>query len=118
MILIGLGGFLGAITRYLITIYFSRFTLFPLGTLIINISGSFLLGILAGNTSLAASVSFFLGTGYLGAYTTFSTMNLEMFKLKQNNRHFLFFVYLVSSYCLGFLSAGIGYWISKILFDK
>lgn len=118
ILLIGLGGFLGATTRYLITVYFSKFKLFPLATFIINISGSFLLGILAGNERLSVSISLFIGTGFLGAYTTFSTMNFELFSLKQSRRHFLFILYLVSSYCLGLLSAGIGYLIGKALFDR
>ena len=116
--LIGLGGFLGAITRYLMTVYFSKFKLFPLATFIINISGSFLMGILAGNERLSVSISLFIGTGFLGAYTTFSTMNFELFSLKQSRRHFLFILYLVSSYCLGLLSAGIGYLIGKGSIDK
>lgn len=118
ILLIGLGGFLGSITRYLMTVYFSKFKLFPLATFIINISGSLFLGILAGNQRLSLSISLFVGTGFLGAYTTFSTMNFELFSLKQNKRHFLFILYLVSSYCLGLISAGMGYMIGKTLFDR
>ena len=91
ILLIGLGGCLGAIARYLITVYFSKFKLFPLATFIINISGSFLLGVLAGNEWLSVSISLFIGTGFLGAYTTFSTMNFELFTLKQNRTTFPFY---------------------------
>jgi fluoride exporter len=106
----------GAITRYLVTVYFSKFRLFPLGTLLVNITGSFLMGMLSANGWLSVSVSLLVGTGFLGAYTTFSTLNFELFMLKKNKRHFLFMLYLVSSYCLGLLSAGAGYWLGNILF--
>ena len=113
--LIGLGGCLGAITRYLVTIYFSTFKLFPLGTLVVNSTGSFLMGMLSANGWLSVSVSLLVGTGFLGSYTTFSTLNFELFMLKEHKRYFLFIFYLVSSYCLGLLSAAIGYWIGKVL---
>ena len=116
--LVGLGGLFGAIARYLVTVYFSRFKLFPLGTFFVNMTGSFFMGILSANGWLSISVSLLVGTGFLGAYTTFSTMNFELFMLKKHNRHVLFILYLISSYCLGLLSAGMGYWIGKILFDR
>lgn len=76
------------------------------------------MGVLAGSGWLSGTASLFVGTGFLGAYTTFSTMNFELFKLKQNRRHFLFILYLVSSYCLGLMSAGVGYWIGMALLDS
>jgi fluoride exporter len=81
-------------------------------------TGSFFMGILSANGWLSISVNLLVGTGFLGAYTTFSTMNFELFMLKKNKRHVLFILYLISSYCLGLLSAGMGYWIGKILFDR
>ena len=116
--LIGLGGFFGAIARYVITVYFSKFKLFPLGTFFVNITGSFFMGILSANEWLSVSVNLLVGTGFLGAYTTFSTLNFELFMLKKNRRYALFIFYLVSSYCLGLLSAVIGYCLGKILFDR
>lgn len=90
----------------------------PLGTFIVNMSGSFLMGILSANGGLSISVSLLVGTGFLGAYTTFSTLNFELFMLKKNRRHVMFILYLVSSYCLGLLSAATGYWVGKIFLDK
>lgn len=115
--LIGLGGFFGAILRYSMTVYFSKFRLFPLGTFIVNMSGSLIMGIIAGIEWLSISVMVFISTGFLGAYTTFSTMNFELFKLKQNKRLFLFLLYLISSYSIGIVMAGIGYWLAKALFS-
>ena len=111
--LVGLGGFLGAITRYWVNLTFTKNRLFPLGTFIVNITGSFLMGILIGNEWIPGSVTLLAGTGFLGAYTTFSTFTFELFLLKKNQQQFLFILYLISSYFLGFLLAGLGYWISS-----
>jgi CrcB protein len=109
--LVGLGGFLGAITRYWVNQTFTKNRLFPLGTFIVNMTGAFLLGILIGNEWVPLSASLLVGTGFLGAYTTFSTFHFELFLLKKNKRTFLFFLYLTSSYFLGILLAGLGYWL-------
>jgi CrcB protein len=111
MWLVGLGGVFGAITRYWVNLTFSKNRLFPLGTLIVNLTGSFLMGILIGNEWISLSVSLLVGTGFLGAYTTFSTLHFELFLLKKNKRQFLLFLYLISSYFLGILLAGLGYWL-------
>lgn len=113
--LVGIGGLIGALSRYGVSLYFSKSKLFPLGTFLVNLSGSFLMGLLAGNRWISLSVSLLIGTGFLGAYTTFSTFNFELFLLKKNNRHFIFFLYLVSSYSLGFLAAALGFFIAKNL---
>jgi CrcB protein len=83
-LLVGVGGFVGANARFLVarlvgTLFETRF---PLGTFVINISGSFLLGVLG--TVVAEKVMpsseamrLALGVGFLGAYTTFSTFEFE-----------------------------------------
>lgn len=111
--LVGLGGFLGAIIRYWVNLTFTKNRLFPLGTFIVNISGSFFMGILIGNKGIPLSVTLLAGTGFLGAYTTFSTFTYELFLLKKNQHQFLFVLYLLSSYFIGFLLAGMGYWLSS-----
>lgn len=112
--LVGIGGFIGAITRYCVNLYFAKSRLFPLGTFLVNITGSFFMGVLAGNKWIPLSASLLLGTGFLGAYTTFSTFNFELIMLKTNNRHFMFALYLTSSYILGFLFAAFGYLLAKL----
>ena len=83
LFLIGLGGFAGAISRYLVDGVVSDRTGggFPWGTLVINTSGSFLLGLLFAMTAeraiLPAEIRGPLMIGFLGAYTTFSTYKLE-----------------------------------------
>lgn len=83
-LLVGVGGFVGAIARFLVARWVGVLveTRFPLGTFVINISGSFLLGVIG---TLAAqkvfpnsdAVRLALGVGFLGAYTTFSTFAFE-----------------------------------------
>jgi len=78
---VGAGGFLGAISRFLLSGWVQRFvgTAFPYGTLFVNILGSFLIGflILYFEQSLAPQQKAFTITGLLGALTTFSTFSLE-----------------------------------------
>ena len=90
LLVIGCGGFLGAISRYLVSI--GVYTIFgagmPYGTLTVNIIGSFLLGIvaqigLAGNFLTTATNSF-LGIGFLGAFTTFSTFSVQTLELLES----------------------------------
>ena len=82
-LLIGGGAVLGANSRYLLTNYFAgRFgAAFPYGTLFINITGSFLLGfvlVLIGNRIVSdPGYRLLIGTGFLGAYTTFSTFSYD-----------------------------------------
>jgi fluoride exporter len=87
LILIGLGGFAGAISRYVVDGLVSDRTggSFPWGTLVVNATGSFLLGMLFAMTTeraiLPAEIRGPLMIGFIGAYTTFSTYMLESWSL-------------------------------------
>lgn len=89
LVLIGLGGFAGAIARYVVDGAVADRTGggFPWGTLVINVSGSFLLGLLfalsAERALLPAEIRGPLMIGFLGAYTTFSTFMLESWRLAE-----------------------------------
>lgn len=78
-----------------------------------NVTGAFLLGII---TSIKADmlITLLIGTGFLGAFTTFSTMKLEMLQLyfKNNKRHFLFYILL--TYGGGLVLAYLGFLIGTI----
>ncbi len=81
LIFIGIGGFLGAIARYLISSFLqsSLSSQFPIGTLGVNILGSFLIGFLALYFQAHSSpqMKVLIITGFLGALTTFSTFSYE-----------------------------------------
>jgi fluoride exporter len=113
--LIGIGGSFGAAARYLLgNIIFSKKKLssFPLGTWLINITGSFLLGLLANlhlSNDISDGVWFFVGVGFCGAYTTFSTFGYETITLLQSNKKFLACIYVTTSVILSITTAAIGF---------
>jgi CrcB protein len=105
-----LGGFFGAVARCALSRLLNGRWLaaFPLGTLAINVTGSFLLGWLAG--ARAGGAGYLLaGTGFMGAYTTFSTFNVENVQLALNGKGKVLAVYAGLSYGLGLLLAYAGY---------
>lgn len=110
ILLVGMGGFFGAIARYVISTYLNGKSTgsLPWGTLTVNIVGSFLLGIMTG---AKADVMIFLlfGTGFMGAFTTFSTLKLEMTQMyvKKNKKKLV--LYTIATYGIGILFAYIGY---------
>ena len=92
IICVGCGGFLGAISRYIISIYTSKQFLFkiPLGTLIVNVLGGFLIGFIMEltikNNFISPQLKLFLTTGIMGGLTTFSTFSYETIVLiKEGN---------------------------------
>lgn len=117
--MIGIGGSLGAAARFLLGNLIRKGTQkidpFPIGTWIINITGSFLLGVLTGFylTNLISDwLWFFGGVGFCGAYTTFSTFGNETITLIQENKLKLAAIYVVTSIIFGIISAIIGFYIS------
>lgn len=119
--LIGLGGFLGANARFLVSSWTARLlgASFPYGTLIANMSGSFLLGItiavLHDRALLASPQRHFFAVGFLGAYTTFSTFTYESMQLFQNGTVLLGLLNIVGSVVLGLLAVVGGFWLGRLL---
>ncbi|CEP68116.1 Putative fluoride ion transporter CrcB [Moorella glycerini] len=117
---VGLGGFLGAITRYALGQALSARSRgnFPTGTLIINLTGAFLLGLLLGTPASAhrfgTSLTLALATGFLGAYTTFSTFSYEVVRLLEDGEVINALTYLLGSIILGLLFALAGRAINLI----
>jgi fluoride exporter len=113
--LIGIGGSLGAAGRYLLGNFINKKKKsehFPLGTWAINITGSFLLGILY-KLHLTNEISdwmwLFVGVGFCGAYTTFSTFGYETITLLLSNKKILAGIYVLTSIIVSILTAAIGF---------
>lgn len=114
---VGLGAALGATMRYALTNYgkkhWMRNKKFPIPTLVINLSGAFLLGLLFA-LNVNPAIYAFVGTGVMGGYTTFSTMNTELLSLKNNGEKRTFWIYLITSYIGGLALVFVGYVVGKI----
>jgi CrcB protein len=118
---VGLGGFLGANTRYLLGGWIAeRLGIsFPYGTFVINVTGSFILGLFLAFAQerpwVAPAARLLFAVGFVGAYTTFSTFEYETIRLLQDGEMLLATVYLIGSVVSGGLAtiAGIllGNWI-------
>jgi CrcB protein len=110
---VAIGGLIGAPTRFLVDrLVADRVeTDFPLGTFLINVSGSFVLGLLTG-LDLAGHmplvVKALVGTGFCGAYTTFSTWSYETVRLLQEGEYLEAFTNAILSVVVGLLAAGAG----------
>jgi CrcB protein len=113
---IGVLGGLGAIGRFLLDGAVSRRLggAFPWGTLAVNLSGAFALGILVG-AALSGDASRLLGTGLLGAYTTFSTWALESHRLGEDGRPGLGALNFALSLVLGVAVAWAGRELGAVL---
>ncbi|WP_297549125.1 fluoride efflux transporter CrcB [Thermococcus sp.] len=93
MILIALGGAVGALARFYISGLLPTYKDFPVGTLIVNSIASFILGYLYGLLFWGIDVTpewrLFLGTGFCGALSTFSTFSYETFSLLRDGEYFI-----------------------------
>lgn len=111
---VGLGGVLGALARYGVgALVAARWpTAFPAGTFLINVSGSFLLGLLVGldgrRGGMPSAAYLALGTGFLGAYTTFSTWSVDTLRLWQSGFPGLALANALGSLVAGLLAAWVG----------
>lgn len=106
---VGLLGGVGAVARFLLDGGVSRLLRsdFPLGTLIVNLLGSFVLGLFLG-VALTGSAAKLAGTGLIGAFTTFSTWTLESHRLGEDGQLPLGGVNFVLSLVLGVAAAWLG----------
>jgi CrcB protein len=115
LLLVGAGGFLGANARYLTARWMGQLVdaRFPLGTFVVNVAGSFLLGLLGGLLAErlvphSDAVRLALGVGFLGAFTTFSTFELESHALLEDGAWLTAVLNITLSVLLGLVAVRIG----------
>lgn len=121
ILLIGLGGFVGALARYLIDGWVTRLSGggFPWGTLAINASGSFAIGVLFAasveRATLPAELRGPVMIGFIGAYTTFSTYMLESWRLLEDGSFGLAALNLGGSVILGLAAIMVGLAVGRAI---
>ncbi len=120
-LIVGTGGFLGAISRYALALWIGQRwgRTFPLGTFVINVSGCFCISLVMSLFTERFMVNpqwrLFLAVGFLGAYTTFSTFEYETGSLLTDGEWMLAGMNVVLSVAAGFLALKIGYIVAKII---
>jgi len=118
-LIIGLGGFLGAVARYAVSFWIGQRwgKSFPLGTFVINVSGSFFIGLIMSLFTERLMVNpqwrLFLAVGFLGAYTTFSTFEFETGSLIKDGEWLIAATNVVFSVIAGFVALKIGDLLAK-----
>ncbi|MEV4457055.1 fluoride efflux transporter CrcB [Microbispora sp. NPDC004025] len=120
LLLVFLGGVVGAPARYLADRLVQRLhdSVFPWGTLSVNLAGSLVLGVLLGardGVGLPADVVTLLGTGFCGALTTFSTFGFETVRLLEEGSVLEACLNALGSLVLGVLAAAAGFALAALL---
>jgi CrcB protein len=119
ILIVGAGGFAGSVARFLSQQFIARQypSSFPWGTLIVNITGCFIIGLIyalseKGNL-ISPEMRLLLATGFCGGFTTFSSFAYENITLMRDGELLYAFLYVVSSIIIGFLATYIGVLIVK-----
>ena len=119
--MVGLGGFLGSIARFWVGSYitYRMGARFPYGTFVINISGSFLIGLvvtlLVEKSHWSPNLLYLIPIGFIGAYTTFSTFEFEAFRSVRAGDLLLALLYVTLSVIVGFIAVWLGVLTGKTL---
>ncbi len=119
MLLVGAGGFIGSALRFgsgqLLLKMFDSIQ--PIGTLFVNIIGSFLIGLVLGifekDDLLSVSWKMFLAVGLCGGFTTFSAFAFENLQFLQTQQYLMSFIYISSSLVFGLVAVYFGFWLAK-----
>ena len=119
LLLVGSGGFIGSALRYLVQVNAEKIlnSTFPLGTMIVNITGSFVIGVVyafaeKGNL-MSPEWRIFLAVGICGGFTTFSTFTMDNLNLVKDNSLFQLLLYTGGSLFIGILAVYLGILITR-----
>lgn len=120
LLFIGIGGAAGSVLRYLVSFYLQKSATpgFPYGTLLVNLAGCLLIGIIFGLSErfqwFTEEWRIFLAVGFCGGFTTFSAFALENVKLLQGGQYLSFLLYTLLSVGLGLVAVVAGNVLAKI----
>lgn len=120
-LLVAVAGGAGAACRYLVDGWIQQRWggPFPMGTFVVNVSGSLALGVLTGffmvHASAPGGVRTVAGTGFVGAYTTFSTLAFESFRSAREGARRYALLNVFGSLAGGLTAAGLGLWLGRSL---
>ena len=118
---VGLGGFLGANSRYLVTQWAAeRWGVdFPYGTLIVNVSGSFLIAffltLATGRLAISTEVRLFVAVGFLGGFTTFSSFSYETLQLARDGAAWAAGLNMLGETVLALIGVILGMMLAQLL---
>ena len=121
MLLVGVGGFLGSVARYVTvkTLDARLNQIFPFGTFTVNVIGCFLLGLIVGVVGRQVhggeAWRAFLGVGFCGGFTTFSAFALENNSLLADRLVGTSVLYIITSVLAGILAVFLGQWCTRFL---
>jgi len=120
LLIIGMGGFFGSVSRYLLGQGLHRIfdTIFPIGTMTVNILGSFIIGVVYSlaerDNLISPEMRMFLAVGFCGGFTTFSSFAFDKLNLLKDSGFLYLSVYLAGSVFLGLLAVYLGTQIHKL----
>jgi len=119
-LLVFIGGGVGSVARYLLGKWLNNLeTAIPYGTMLSNVLGSLLIGIVLGYLAKTNTVSetstLLLATGFCGGFTTFSTFAYENHLFLKNGDYFSFLPYTFGSLIIGFSAVFLGLYLSKLI---
>jgi CrcB protein len=123
LLLVGVGGFAGCVLRFLVVEYTRHLTpaWFPVGTFVVNVCGSFVIGLLFAfverSAGVAATLRPLLMAGFCGGFTTFSAFSLENYHLLKTGQYAALIVYAAGSTLLGLAAVLAGVKVMALLFD-